>query len=152
MVELAQVFRADLDDVTVKAYRRALSGISPSILGATFNRATSHSNSARRGYMPVPAEILEAAEIVKEQLPRVPAAECNLCGGSGWKPVTREVVVAEPHGKPPVKEPRSFAVRCDHRAGIPKTSTRTAPQVAQSARALEVLSSIPETSVLGAGD
>jgi hypothetical protein len=95
-----QVYHRDLDELAIAAYREALSGLSPRLLDAACRYLVRRSK-----FLPNPAEILEAAELVAERLPKLPAPECALCGGTGWKVIERDGA--------------RFAVRCAHGGEAP---------------------------------
>jgi hypothetical protein len=97
MVVFGGVFRQDFHPLTIRAYAVALQSLSPRLLRLACERALTECK-----FMPVPAEILDFAETVREQSPALPPLQCKICDGCGWRSVPR------PDGT------GCWAVRCDH--------------------------------------
>lgn len=75
-----RLFRAEMDDASLEAYRQAIQDLSARELELAFTEA----RKRHKEYMPSPAQVREYLREARESIPRPRPADCPRCCGSGW--------------------------------------------------------------------
>ena len=77
---LCETFRAEMSPGLTIGYRRGLADLTPQELRLACDKALQRHPE----YMPTPAQVRQYLTEARAELPKVPAANCCKCGGSGW--------------------------------------------------------------------